>query len=67
MRQRSEQIQQELRNLVGTVASCGHSPALIEAINEREQELQAIARRPLTSEPDSVSSQVTRTRHFLIN
>ena len=65
MRQRSAQIQQELRNLVGTVASCGHSPALVEAINEREQELQAIARRLLTSEPDSVSSQVTRMRHFV--
>ena len=65
MRQRSEQIQQELRNLVGTVASCGPSPALVEAINEREQELQAIARRLLTSEAGSVSTQVTRMRQFV--
>jgi len=65
MRQRSEQIQQELRNLVGTVATCGPSPALVEAINEREQELQGIARHLLTSETGSVSSQVTRMPEFV--
>jgi hypothetical protein len=65
MRQRHEQIQHELRNLVGTVASCGPSPALVDAINEREQELRAIARRLNTSERDSVSSQVTGMRQFV--
>jgi hypothetical protein len=65
MRQRSEQIQQELRNLVTTTATCGPSPALIEGINEREQELKGINRQLLTTEPDSVSSQVGRIRQFV--
>ena len=65
MRQRSERIHQELRNLVSSVASCGPSPALVEAINEREQELQAIASRLLTNEEGSVSTQVSKMRQFV--
>jgi site-specific DNA recombinase len=65
MRQRSEQIQQELRNLVTMTATCGPSPALIEGINEREQELKSINRQLLTSEPDSVSSQARGVRQFV--
>ena len=65
MRQRSEQIRQELRNLVSTVASCGPSPALVTAVNEREQELQAITRHLLSDETGSVSSQVTNMRQFV--
>src|SRR5689334_15061798 len=40
-----EQIQQELRRLVETAASRGHSAKLVEAINAREQELADIKRR----------------------
>ena len=42
MRQRAEQIRQELTNLIATAASCGHSPTLVEAISSREQELERI-------------------------
>lgn len=65
MQHRSEQIQQELRNLTTTVASCGPSPALVEAINEREQELRTITGRLLASETDSVSAQVAQIRGFV--
>jgi hypothetical protein len=65
MRQRREQIQQELHRLVETVASCGHSAALIEAINNRERELAEITRRVLNAEPDSVSAQVAEIRRFV--
>jgi site-specific DNA recombinase len=65
MRQRSEQIQQELRNLVTTVASCGPSPALVDAINARERELQEITCHLLTSETEAVPAQVARMRQFV--
>jgi len=42
MRHRSQELQQELRNLASTVLSCGPSPALVEAINSREQEAKEI-------------------------
>jgi site-specific DNA recombinase len=65
MRQRREQIQQELRRLVETVASCGHSPALVDAINEREHELAEITRRLPSSQPESVTAQVSHIREFV--
>jgi hypothetical protein len=64
MRQRREHIQQELHRLVETVAACGHSAALIEAINSQERELAEITRRLLYAEPDSVSAQVAEIRRF---
>jgi len=51
MRQRREQVQQELRHLIETVAVCGHSAALVEAINTREHELAEITQRLFTSQP----------------
>ncbi|MGB6395391.1 MAG: recombinase family protein [Bradyrhizobium sp.] len=65
MRQRSEQIQQELRNLVAMTATCGPSPALIEGINQREQELKAITGQLLAGERGCVSSQVGQVRQFV--
>jgi site-specific DNA recombinase len=47
MRERRDAIQRELDRLIAAVASVGHSPALVKAINEREQELSEIARRVL--------------------
>ena len=65
MRQRSGEIQQELDNLIATAAACGHSPALVKAINDREQELKNISRQLLSTEPESVSSHVARIRQFV--
>lgn len=42
-----------------------HQPALVEAINEREQELNSINRRLITGQADSVSAQVNRMREFV--
>ena len=64
MRQRSEQLQSELRNLVAMTATCGPSPSLIEGINRREQELKTITRQLLVSEGASVTSQVGQVRQF---
>jgi site-specific DNA recombinase len=65
MRQRADKIQQELENLVVTAAACGHSPALVNAINEREQELKDIQRQLLSTDADSVSGQVSQIRQFV--
>jgi DNA invertase Pin-like site-specific DNA recombinase len=65
MRQRREQIQSELGRLVETAAVCGHSAALVEAINSREQELNEIAQRLLAAEPGSVSAHISNIRRFV--
>jgi hypothetical protein len=65
VRQRREQIQQELRRLVDTAAACGHSPALVEAIGIREQELDEITQRLFTAQPDSLSAHVAKIRRFV--
>jgi hypothetical protein len=65
MRKRSDLIQQELRNLVSTVASCGPSSALVDAINQREQELNEIGQKLVAGEGGSVSGQVARIRQFV--
>jgi hypothetical protein len=52
IRQRREQLQKELGRLVETVALCGHTPALVEAISRRERELDEIAQRLLSAEQD---------------
>ncbi len=65
MRKRSDGIENELRNLVATVAACGPSPALVEAINKREQELKDIARQLLGTGSDSISAHVSQARQFV--
>jgi len=65
MRQRSEHPRAELGNLAATAAQCGHTPALVKEINSRQQELEGIARQLLSSEPDSISAEIRRIRHFV--
>jgi hypothetical protein len=65
MRERSQKLQQELGNLISTVASCGPSPTLVDAINSREQEVKEITRQLLGTEEDSISTEVGRIRQFV--
>ncbi len=65
MQQRRQTIQEELDRLITSVASVGHSPTLVKAINDREQELSEIAQRVFASQPDSVSARVSRTRGWV--
>ncbi len=65
MRERSQKLQQELGNLIATVASCGPSPTLVEAINSREQEIKEMTRQLLGTEEDSISTEVGRIRKFV--
>jgi hypothetical protein len=65
MRQRSNAIQQELDRLIGAVASVGHSPTLVKAIHDREQELSEITGKLIAPEPESVSARMSRIRQFV--
>lgn len=65
MRQRREAIQQELDRLIDAIASIGHSPALVKAIGEREQELGEITQRLFATLPESPSAHISRIRDFV--
>jgi site-specific DNA recombinase len=65
MRLRSERIHGELGNLVSSLASCGPSTAIVEAINSREQELKEITRELVGTGSDSVSTHMAQARQFV--
>ena len=65
MRHREVQIRLELGNLISLAAKCDHSPSLIEAINGLEQERRDITRQLLSTEPDSLSAEISSIRQFV--
>lgn len=65
MRQRSEEIKQELEAAVSNLIACNNNPTLVAAINRRQQELDEITRQLLGAEPDSVSAEIGRIRQFV--
>ena len=65
MRERKETIEAELRRLTATAAQTGPSPFLIEAINDREQQLRDITARLLSAGPGSVESHLVGIREFV--
>ena len=65
MRQRASQLQREIANLAATAAQCGPTPALVNEINARQRELDEITRQLLSTEPDSISGEVSRIRQFV--
>lgn len=54
-----------IRRLIETAAACGHSAALVEAINNRERERDDITRCLFAAQPDSVPNQVAKIRTFV--
>jgi DNA repair exonuclease SbcCD ATPase subunit len=62
---RREEIKGELRNLADVAARAGYSPTLIEAISEREQELDRITQSLFAAEPHSVSTEIERIREYV--
>jgi ABC-type transporter Mla subunit MlaD len=65
MRQRREAIQQEIDRLVAAFATVGHSPALVNALSDRERELAEITGKIFAAQPDSVSAHISRVREFV--
>ena len=65
MRQRADDIKQEIETLVVNLIACRHNPTLVEAINTRQKELDEITRQLLSAEPNSVSAEIGRIRKFV--
>jgi len=65
MRERKRAIEVELRRLTETAALTGPSTFLIQAINEREQELRQITDKLLSTGPESIDSRLDEIRLFV--
>src|SRR5262249_40749722 len=65
LKSRREEIKGELRNLADAAARAGYSPTLIEAISDRERELDRITQSLFAAEPDSVSTEIGRIREYV--
>jgi cell division protein FtsB len=56
MRQRADELKREIATAVTNLIACNNNPALVDAINTRQRELDDITRQLLSTEPDSVSA-----------
>ena len=65
MRQRADDLKREIASAVMNLIACNNNPALVDAINTRQQELDDITRQLLSAEPDSVSAEIGRIRQFV--
>ena len=65
MRQRADELKREIASAVTNLIACNNNPALVQAINTRQQELDEITRQLLSTEPDSVSAEIGRIRQFV--
>lgn len=61
MRQRSEEIKEELEAAVSNLIGCNNNPTLVAAMNRRQQKLDEITRQLLSAELDSVSAEIGRS------
>jgi site-specific DNA recombinase len=67
MRDRKQKVEVELRRLTETAAQTGPSAFLVQAINQREQELRQITDKLLASGPESVDARLGEIRLFVAN
>jgi site-specific DNA recombinase len=66
MRERKQKLEGELRRLAETAAATGPSAFLIEAINEREQQLRELSDQLLTGGANSVDAHLSDIRNFIM-
>jgi len=67
MRQRKQQLEVKLARLVNAIAEGQSSKSIMEAISERERELQAITNRLLEPGPGSLQATLDELRYFAIS
>ena len=67
MRQRKLQLESELARLVNAIAEGQSSKSIMEAISERERELQAITNKLLEPGPGSLQATLDELRDFAIS
>ncbi len=66
MRERKQKLEGELRRLAATAAETGPSAFLVEAIHEREQQLRDITDQLLAGGADSVDTNLSDIRSFIM-
>ena len=66
MRERKQKLEGELRRLAETAAATGPSSFLIEAINEREQQLRDLSDQLLAGGANSVDAHLSDIRNFIM-
>ena len=64
-RDRKAQLEQELANLIGAIASTGHMPSIAEAIGERERQHRIITEQLLGTEQHAVTPKLQDLREFV--
>jgi DNA invertase Pin-like site-specific DNA recombinase len=64
-RDRKVQLERELANLIGAIATTGHSPSIATAIGDRERELRTITEHLLGNERQAVAPQLSDLREFV--
>jgi hypothetical protein len=67
MRQRADELKREIESAVENLIKCRNNPALVDAINVRQQELDGITAQLLGAEPGSISSEVDGIRRFALS
>jgi len=67
MRERKQKVEIELRRLTETAAQTGPSAFLVQAINQREQELRQLTDKLLANGPESVDARLGEIRAFVNN
>jgi hypothetical protein len=67
MRQRKLQLEAELTRLVNAIAEGQPSQSFMEAINERERELQAITNKLLEPGPGTLRATLDELRTFAVS
>lgn len=65
MRRRKAELEEELRRYAEAIGSGGNMPALIEAMKNRQAELDAIANKLLSTEAGSIDAQLAEIREFV--
>ncbi|HVA76567.1 MAG TPA: hypothetical protein VNF27_01660, partial [Candidatus Binataceae bacterium] len=65
MRQRKAELEEELRRYAEAIGSGGNMPALVDAMKNRQAELDAITNRLLSTQPDSIEAQLAEIREFV--
>ena len=65
MRARKVELETELRRYADALGAGGNMPAIIQAMKERQGELDSITERLLSTHPDSIEARLTDIRRFV--
>jgi hypothetical protein len=65
MRNRKQDLERKIQNLVAAVEAHGHSSSLTQQLGQHESDLRLITDQPLSTTPGSVEAQIGEIRDFV--